>query len=157
VIRGISTKRHAGNSALFHVHVFAHLRAQIPKASTASTHTNSKTWLVCLAISRTTVTLIPCFPTEDQLFLPSPPFDSISSVHYSPTDPDHLLVSSWDTVRCFHTSNFTSELYSFTRLFDSTKSARRGARTANKRLNSTIEQPCWLVAFRMACMCTVGG
>ncbi|PFH49079.1 hypothetical protein AMATHDRAFT_63883 [Amanita thiersii Skay4041] len=29
--------------------------------------------------------------------LPSPPFDSISHVRYSPTNPHHLLVSSWDT------------------------------------------------------------
>jgi len=29
--------------------------------------------------------------------LPSPPFDSISQVKYSPSNPDHLLVSSWDT------------------------------------------------------------
>lgn len=36
--------------------------------------------------------------SDDQtLTLPSPPFDSISSVRYSPSNPDHLLVSSWDT------------------------------------------------------------
>ncbi|KAJ6546983.1 WD40-repeat-containing domain protein [Mycena capillaripes] len=35
--------------------------------------------------------------------LPSPPFDTISSIQYSPTDPDKLLVSSWDTsVRFYH-------------------------------------------------------
>jgi hypothetical protein len=40
------------------------------------------------------------FFTDEQgvTILPSPPFDSISSVRYSPTNPDHLLVSSWDTV-----------------------------------------------------------
>ncbi|KAM6503085.1 WD40-repeat-containing domain protein [Amanita muscaria] len=31
------------------------------------------------------------------LTLPSPPFDSISQVKFSPTNPDHLLVASWDT------------------------------------------------------------
>ncbi|KAG5645741.1 hypothetical protein DXG03_005437 [Asterophora parasitica] len=37
--------------------------------------------------------------SDDQstLTLPSPPFDSISALRYSPTNPDHLLVSSWDT------------------------------------------------------------
>ncbi|KAJ7632118.1 WD40-repeat-containing domain protein [Roridomyces roridus] len=35
--------------------------------------------------------------------LPSPPFDTISCIKYSPTDPDKLLVSSWDTsVRFYH-------------------------------------------------------
>jgi len=38
--------------------------------------------------------------------LPSPPFDTISSVHYSPTEPDELLVSSWDTtVRFYQVEN----------------------------------------------------
>ena len=30
--------------------------------------------------------------------IPSLPFDTISTIRYSPTDPDQLLVSSWDTV-----------------------------------------------------------
>ena len=30
---------------------------------------------------------------------PSPPFDSISSIRYSPTNPHQLLVSAWDAVR----------------------------------------------------------
>ncbi|KAF8641345.1 hypothetical protein AX16_010043 [Volvariella volvacea WC 439] len=34
---------------------------------------------------------------EENLVLPSPPFDSISAVRYSPTNPDQLLASSWDT------------------------------------------------------------
>jgi cell cycle arrest protein BUB3 len=34
--------------------------------------------------------------------LPSPPFDSISSVRYSPTNPDQLLASSWDTTVRFY-------------------------------------------------------
>ncbi|CAL1698912.1 unnamed protein product [Somion occarium] len=33
----------------------------------------------------------------DQIELSSPPFDSISLVRFSPTNPSHLLVSSWDT------------------------------------------------------------
>ncbi|KAF8899587.1 WD40-repeat-containing domain protein [Gymnopilus junonius] len=33
---------------------------------------------------------------------PSPPFDSISSIRYSPTNPDQLLVSSWDTTVRFY-------------------------------------------------------
>ncbi|KAF8626052.1 hypothetical protein AX15_005106 [Amanita polypyramis BW_CC] len=33
----------------------------------------------------------------NSVILPSPPFDSISQVKYSPTNPDQLLVSSWDT------------------------------------------------------------
>lgn len=36
--------------------------------------------------------------TVDQFELASPPFDSVSSVRFSPTNPSHLLVSSWDTV-----------------------------------------------------------
>ncbi|KAK7027445.1 mitotic spindle checkpoint protein Bub3 [Paramarasmius palmivorus] len=32
-----------------------------------------------------------------QFALPSAPFDSISQVKFSPTNPDHLLSSSWDT------------------------------------------------------------
>ncbi|KAI6158479.1 WD40 repeat-like protein [Pisolithus thermaeus] len=31
--------------------------------------------------------------------LSSPPFDSISGVHFFPTNPDHFLVSAWDTIR----------------------------------------------------------
>ncbi|KAJ8463545.1 hypothetical protein ONZ51_g10188 [Trametes cubensis] len=34
----------------------------------------------------------------DQIELASPPFDSVSSVRFSPTNPTHLLASSWDTV-----------------------------------------------------------
>ncbi|KAF8958904.1 WD40-repeat-containing domain protein [Flammula alnicola] len=33
---------------------------------------------------------------------PSPPFDSISSIRYSPTNPDQLLISSWDTTVRFY-------------------------------------------------------
>ncbi|KAJ7597621.1 WD40 repeat-like protein [Mycena floridula] len=40
--------------------------------------------------------------TNEQFNLPSPPFDSISKVRYSPTDPNHLLVSSWDTTVRFY-------------------------------------------------------
>ena len=36
----------------------------------------------------------------DQIELASPPFDSVSSVRFSPTNPSHLLASSWDTVCC---------------------------------------------------------
>ncbi|KAF5368878.1 hypothetical protein D9758_002992 [Tetrapyrgos nigripes] len=32
-----------------------------------------------------------------QTFLTTPPFDTISKVRFSPTNPQHLLVSSWDT------------------------------------------------------------
>ncbi|TFK70713.1 WD40 repeat-like protein [Pluteus cervinus] len=39
---------------------------------------------------------------DEYLNLVSPPFDSISSVRYSPTHPDHLLVSSWDTTVRFY-------------------------------------------------------
>ncbi|EGO04069.1 hypothetical protein SERLA73DRAFT_130698 [Serpula lacrymans var. lacrymans S7.3] len=34
---------------------------------------------------------------SEQVELSSPPFDSVSSVRFSPTNPDHLLVSAWDT------------------------------------------------------------
>ncbi|KAI0045634.1 WD40 repeat-like protein [Auriscalpium vulgare] len=34
---------------------------------------------------------------SDQFELKSPPFDSISALRFSPTQPNHLLVSSWDT------------------------------------------------------------
>ena len=40
----------------------------------------------------------------DQIELASPPFDSVSGVRFSPTNPSHLLVSSWDTVRRAHRS-----------------------------------------------------
>ncbi|RDX42913.1 WD40 repeat-like protein [Polyporus arcularius HHB13444] len=39
---------------------------------------------------------------SDQIELASPPFDSVSSVRFSPTNPSHLLASSWDaTVRFY--------------------------------------------------------
>nr|GAT53707.1 predicted protein [Mycena chlorophos] len=39
----------------------------------------------------------------DYSILPSPPFDTISRIQYSPTDPNKLLASSWDsTVRFYH-------------------------------------------------------
>ena len=34
----------------------------------------------------------------DQIELSSPPFDSVSTVRFSPSNPSQLLVSSWDTV-----------------------------------------------------------
>ncbi|KAJ3782766.1 WD40 repeat-like protein [Lentinula aff. detonsa] len=34
---------------------------------------------------------------DHQFALPSPPIDSVSKVQYSPTNPNQLLVSSWDT------------------------------------------------------------
>ncbi|PPQ74797.1 hypothetical protein CVT24_003666 [Panaeolus cyanescens] len=38
--------------------------------------------------------------------LPSPPLDSVSCLRFSPTNPDHLLVSAWDsTVRLYNTSD----------------------------------------------------
>ena len=40
----------------------------------------------------------------DQIELASPPFDSVSGVRFSPTNPSHLLVSSWDTVSHVHRS-----------------------------------------------------
>jgi hypothetical protein len=40
-----------------------------------------------------------CFPDEASYEVaPSPPFDSISSIRYSPTYPHQLLVSAWDAV-----------------------------------------------------------
>lgn len=39
---------------------------------------------------------------SDQIELASPPFDSVSSVRFSPTNPSHLLVSSWDTTVRFY-------------------------------------------------------
>ncbi|KAJ2922987.1 hypothetical protein H1R20_g14117, partial [Candolleomyces eurysporus] len=40
------------------------------------------------------------------LTLPSPPLDSISTIRYHPTNPDLLLVSSWDaTVRYYETGD----------------------------------------------------
>ena len=35
----------------------------------------------------------------EQIELSSAPFDGISSVRFSPSNPSHLLVASWDTVR----------------------------------------------------------
>jgi len=35
---------------------------------------------------------------KDHFELSSPPFDSVAQVRFSPTNPDHLLVTSWDTV-----------------------------------------------------------
>ncbi|KIJ11703.1 hypothetical protein PAXINDRAFT_171655 [Paxillus involutus ATCC 200175] len=34
---------------------------------------------------------------SDHFEISSPPFDSVSQVRFSPTNPDHLLVSAWDT------------------------------------------------------------
>ncbi|KIM60024.1 hypothetical protein SCLCIDRAFT_976483 [Scleroderma citrinum Foug A] len=39
---------------------------------------------------------------SDQIELVSPPFDSISQVRFSPSHPDHLLVSAWDTTVRFY-------------------------------------------------------
>ncbi|OCB91027.1 WD40 repeat-like protein [Sanghuangporus baumii] len=39
---------------------------------------------------------------KEQYALKSPPFDSISSVKFSPTNPTHLLASSWDTTVRFY-------------------------------------------------------
>ncbi|KAI0628664.1 WD40-repeat-containing domain protein [Trametes polyzona] len=39
---------------------------------------------------------------QHQLELASPPFDSVSSVRFSPSNPNHLLVSSWDTTVRFY-------------------------------------------------------
>ncbi|KAI6141294.1 WD40 repeat-like protein [Pisolithus tinctorius] len=38
----------------------------------------------------------------DQTEISSPPFDSVSQVRFSPTNPDHLLVSAWDTTVRFY-------------------------------------------------------
>ncbi|KAF8240272.1 WD40 repeat-like protein [Tricholoma matsutake] len=52
--------------------------------------------------------------SDDQIFISSPPFDSISSVRYSPTNPDHLLVSSWDTsVRLYQIGNESEQIAKF--------------------------------------------
>ncbi|KDQ54325.1 hypothetical protein JAAARDRAFT_38492 [Jaapia argillacea MUCL 33604] len=40
--------------------------------------------------------------SAEQWELSSPPFDSISAVRFSPTNPDQLLVSSWDTTVRFY-------------------------------------------------------
>jgi hypothetical protein len=45
-----------------------------------------------------TTTFLRFLVDPNYAILPSPPFDTISSIQYSPTDPDKLLVSSWDTV-----------------------------------------------------------
>lgn len=39
---------------------------------------------------------------ESQFELQSPPFDGISTVKFSPNNPSHLLVSSWDTTVRFY-------------------------------------------------------
>ncbi|PAV24210.1 WD40 domain containing protein [Pyrrhoderma noxium] len=39
---------------------------------------------------------------DGQTEISSPPFDGISSVKFSPTDPNHLLVASWDTTVRFY-------------------------------------------------------
>ncbi|KAH8115359.1 WD40 repeat-like protein [Phellopilus nigrolimitatus] len=39
---------------------------------------------------------------DSQTALSSPPFDSVSSVKFSPNNPDHLIVSSWDTTVRFY-------------------------------------------------------
>ncbi|KAH9937962.1 WD40 repeat-like protein [Amylocystis lapponica] len=38
----------------------------------------------------------------EQIELANPPFDSVSAVRFSPTNPSHLLVSSWDTTVKFY-------------------------------------------------------
>ncbi|KAF9031299.1 WD40-repeat-containing domain protein [Panaeolus papilionaceus] len=37
------------------------------------------------------------FDEASYISTPSPPFDSVSSLRFSPTNPGHLLVSAWDT------------------------------------------------------------
>lgn len=59
---------------------------------------NVQLWCVCCCLSRTLAESI-CADELSYTTPPSPPFDSISSIRYSPTNPDQLLVSSWDTVR----------------------------------------------------------
>ncbi|KAK0193158.1 WD40-repeat-containing domain protein [Armillaria mellea] len=44
-----------------------------------------------------------------QWTLQSPPFDSISQVRFSPTTPEHLLVSSWDTTVRFYDTGDTDK------------------------------------------------
>ncbi|KIM84438.1 hypothetical protein PILCRDRAFT_6108 [Piloderma croceum F 1598] len=39
---------------------------------------------------------------SDQIELSSPPFDSVSQVRFSPTNPNHLLVAAWDTTVRFY-------------------------------------------------------
>jgi len=41
----------------------------------------------------------------EQYELPTPPFDGISSVRFSPTNPSHLLVTSWDATVRFYDVN----------------------------------------------------
>ncbi|EIW54728.1 WD40 repeat-like protein [Trametes versicolor FP-101664 SS1] len=40
--------------------------------------------------------------SADQIELASPPFDSVSAVRFSPSNPDHLITSSWDTTVRFY-------------------------------------------------------
>ncbi|THH09252.1 hypothetical protein EW145_g2146 [Phellinidium pouzarii] len=50
---------------------------------------------------------------ESQTELASAPFDGISSVRFSPTDPSHLLVSSWDTTVRFYDVNANEQRCKF--------------------------------------------
>ena len=57
----------------------------------------------------------------EQVELSSLPFDSISQVRFSPTHPDHLLVSAWDTVSLLGSSRFFGNIsinYQTVRFYD---------------------------------------
>ncbi|KAJ3505650.1 hypothetical protein NLJ89_g7306 [Agrocybe chaxingu] len=42
------------------------------------------------------------FDESNYVTVPSPPFDTISSIRYHPSNPDQLLVSAWDTTVRFY-------------------------------------------------------
>ncbi|KAI5116551.1 hypothetical protein M0805_007559 [Coniferiporia weirii] len=50
---------------------------------------------------------------DSQTELASPPFDGISSVKFSPNNPSHLLVSSWDTTVRFYDVNANEQKCKF--------------------------------------------
>ena len=108
----------------------------------------------------------PIYGFSDQIQISSPPFDSISTVRFSPTNRSHLLVSSWDTVSFFslstsqHSNLFVVFLTSSrdiqvtddhpSRLWDYTTSIQM-----NRSQNMIIVQPFWHVVSPVLTVHTV--
>ena len=94
-----------------------------------------------------------CLPFPDEsnyAIAPSPPFDSISSIRYSPTNPHQLLVSAWDAVRLslfsvlrMQKASYFLLLVSFfhSRLWDSMRLTMVGVINRKPRPSSTIVRP----------------
>jgi len=90
--------------------------------------------------------LIICIDESNYTTVPSPPFDSISSIRYSPTNPSQLLVSAWDAVGfAFYPGSWQKHTHPLPfRQWGSMRLARMKSSLASSRPNSTIVQRCLL-------------